>query len=172
MMNRLKGQWVEHPFVDLIPSLALLAILSQVEGDLIPEAGLEAFIAALSTTAGLVMAAASFVCTILYQSNSKLVKRVFLKHGHTVARSWIFIITTTLIACVTASALTGFTSTPYWPARIGIALLVLVFLEGIRTIWWLNAVFTLNHTQVQKDDKARPANPEFLLKPDTPPQDN
>ncbi|ENO17444.1 hypothetical protein HMPREF9004_1810 [Schaalia cardiffensis F0333] len=161
-MRTVRNIWVQHPAVDLVLAGSLFAFLYfSIEGDIFTPTGLQAFLSALSTTAGLVMAAATFVCTILYQSSNPSIKKLISRHGRGVARSWVCIILITLIACVAASALTGLTEATFWAGQIGITLLALVFIEGVRAVWWLNAVFKLEETEHIRTDRAQVREPRF-----------
>lgn len=57
---------------------------------------------ALAGLCGLVLAAATFVCTLTYQSNSHLMKKVRVRFGQVLARNWTAIIATSFAAALVA----------------------------------------------------------------------
>lgn len=106
-----------------------------------------------SAAAGITMAAAAFVCTIFFQSESQSVQGVRAHYGHTVRSNWKWILPALLIAVVlplvgivldsTAPAV----STATVAASVG--LLVMSFM---RVIYWFNATLILQERDREENE--------------------
>lgn len=111
------------------------------------------FYVAAATVAALVLAAATFVCALVYQAGSEYAVRVRTRFASELRRNWTSIITSSLLAAllplvaiavdehntVVASALTVFS-------------LGVVVVRFARTTWWLRFVLL-----VQRESDSRPA---------------
>lgn len=131
-----------HPATDILGATIITAtwwLLSnpvpQLPGDGSPN---DLFIG-LSTLSGLVMATATFICTMLYQSNSPLMIEARKRFPEELSRNWLSIIIWTL----TTAILPLFSLCLWGIDRItsfGIVIFStsLLLAKGGRSIYWLN----------------------------------
>lgn len=131
-----------------------VGILTQIDTTVFSSSGLAGFTNAVVTTAGLAMAGATFVGTILYQSASTLMRKIIHEHHAAVSRNWLFIIGVNLVTCVAASFLVGFADQfPWLVERLSLTALALVLLEGLRAIWWLRQISKVDNAEYAHNNK-------------------
>lgn len=157
-----RSLWVEFPSLDIALSavLAIAAASFGISGRLASSDMLSTFLEASATASGLVLAAATFVCTMTYQSSSVLMTQIRRKFGHDIAHAWIFIISTTLLSCIATVFLLALPSNTL-VATIALGLLALPGLEGLRSVWWLRNTLFVQDTDEKRSDLAHPKIPEF-----------
>lgn len=131
-----------HPTTDTLGAIIITATwwhlgnpVPQLPGDGSPN---DLFIG-LSTLSGLVMATATFICTMLYQSNSHFMVEARKRFPEELARNWLSIIIWTL----TTAILSLFSLCLWETNRItsfGIVIFStsLLLAKGGRSIYWLN----------------------------------
>ncbi|MCI1672899.1 MAG: Na+:H+ dicarboxylate symporter [Bifidobacterium tibiigranuli] len=128
-----------HPIVDLFSSLILMGVWA-VFGGLVPgidNAWQDLFVA-LSTISGLVMTAATFICTMTYQSDSRHMKIVRERYSDELSRNW-----TSIIAWTMTTAVLPLASICIWNANRQIAFAVSLFAlimmtaKTVRSLHWL-----------------------------------
>lgn len=153
-MRKIQELWGDHPVVDLIIVVLVCTLLLCTQPLIFTANGLAGFANAVVTTAGLAMAAATFVGTILYQSVSPLMRQVIHAHHAAVSRNWLFIIGSNLVICVTASFLVGFADQyPWHVERLTLGALTLVLLECMRALWWMRQIAKVDKAQADRDRK-------------------
>lgn len=162
MLQRLTNTWIEHPTIDLALFLvvAVGAHFSSLP-TLMTTNGFGAFLEAGATTSGLVMATATFACTMTYQSSSMVMAAIRRRFGDAIRRSWGFIIVTTLLSSVAFALILALPPTTA-VASVSIALLALTTLEGLRSVWWLTRTLSVEHAEDVVSDRASPRDKEFL----------
>ncbi len=131
---------VENPGIDLfISGLIAIGLISFIPLDRLHYLITIDFLIGLSTLSGLVMAAATFICSMLYQSDHPLCKEARKRYGTTLSKNWIGIISYLIIyALVPLLA-------PVSPTRrvclfLSIFACVGIIGEFIRIRYWLKAV--------------------------------
>lgn len=156
-MKPLKRLLAEHNSAEYIASILLFAVASLLPKPIfeMSEPTLIEFLSALAAISGTVMATVTFVCALLYQSITPRTKRLIELHGRQVTKSWISIITTSLLVSATAILLITFSKYTFWISNIAISLLLLVFLLGVRAIWWLHVLLTLNSIDATRAEPVR-----------------
>lgn len=144
-----------HPGFDWVVPVGVAAAWIAMPDAFIPAASetrVQLYVAA-ATVAALVLAAATFVCALVYQAGSDYAVRVRTRFAAELRRNWTSIITSSLLAAllpivaiavdehnaVVASALTVFS-------------LGVVVSRFARTTWWLRFVLL-----VQRESDSRPA---------------
>jgi hypothetical protein len=150
MSNRLTmGDFVAaHPFIDLLVPLIITGVGFFFGGKVpgINKSWQNLFVS-LSTISGLVMTAATFICTMTYQSDSRHMKTVRERYPDELSKNWISIIAWTL-----TTAVLPLVSICAWNANhqtaFGIALfsLIMMIAKTARSLHWLK--YTLFMHQV------------------------
>jgi hypothetical protein len=147
MRETLRSIVSDHPAVDLIPVAAVVIVLFVIPARLSGQVDHRlALYGAATAFAGLVLAAATFVCTLTYQSTSYLMSDIRKTHANAIRRNWVSILTWVLLAG--AADLAAFVVDPSSPrVAVGIVLcsLVLVLAKGLRSIWWLKFTLFVDH---------------------------
>lgn len=113
------------------------------------------FLATLATVSGVVLAAAIFAGTMIIQTSSELLVHIKKTFHATFISVWVHILATTLLACLLSAGLLLAPPSTHVLA-VGIGALVLVFLSGVRTIWWLRFLL-----MVEDRDQKRPGTYTF-----------
>ncbi|WEV71994.1 Na+:H+ dicarboxylate symporter [Bifidobacterium sp. ESL0790] len=130
---------VAHPSIDVVISVLIL-ITWIICGKPIPDiskTGSNLFVA-LSTLSGLVMAAATFICTMTYQSESRHMRIVRKRYSGELSRNWISVIIWTFIAAVLPLI-----SVVIWETHLVIAVafslfaLAMLVIKFVRCLHWL-----------------------------------
>lgn len=102
------------------------------------------FYGAAATLAALALAAATFVCTMTYQSTNEYVAIVRRRYGHELRKNWTTVITSTLLAAVAPVVAMviddRFTAVAMAAVVYCLALVVLRFL---RSVYWLRLTLFL-----------------------------
>lgn len=145
--KRLGNYIVAHPWVDYIPALmatalwSLLGIGATGLLDAAPQQSasrLEIYVG-LGTFCGLVLASATFVCTMTYQSSNILMNRVVRYYKAELRRNWVAILGSTLLSAVLALTLIAVDARlPFVALSVAGLLLSLTLLRGVRALYWLN----------------------------------
>jgi hypothetical protein len=166
MFSTLKHLWIEHPSTDLAFFVAATAISWRAGvGQAFADGGrLDTYLVSVATTAGLVMAAATFVCAMTYQAHSDLMRRLRKKFGRSVAANWSVIISATLLASIGSTLLLLVSSGSAWVSATGVGLLAVVAIEGARIVWWLRSILLLEDVSPDHEDRATPKNPRYLVR--------
>lgn len=153
-----------HPAVDhIIPISIVAAWLLALSGAVPPSESPRLYVyAGISTLSALVLAAATFVCTLTYQSSSTLVLEVRRRFATELRRNWASIIFSALGCAVLPIAAMAIdeqrTTWAFGLALYGLALLIVKF--G-RSVFWLK------YTLFMQDASARA--PETIeLRPPAP----
>lgn len=103
--NAVKDWLLAHPVVDQVAAIAAALLMARSAGWLPAEASERIeFYAALAGLCGLVLASATFVCTLTYQSSSHFMRFVRQRFGKVLSRNWTAIIGSTFAAAITALA--------------------------------------------------------------------
>lgn len=145
-----KDAVAEHPAIDhVVPTLAVLATLAAREAVTPPN--FDAFLVGVATVSALVLTAATFVCTLIYQSEATdRMKDVRLRFAPVLRRNWmsIFILVfATSVAPLVALLLVGTWVAPL----VGAWALTMLTMKALRTVYWLHYVLLTQHV-----DDARP----------------
>lgn len=133
------------PFIDAIAALALAAPWAVWGVQATGLVGLEAaahrvaLYGVLATFCAFVLTAATFVCTMTYQSTNVLMNAALTRYRPELRRNWISILTSTLLsAAVSLGLLAIDLATPFWSLVIAGYVLSLTLLKGVRALYWLN----------------------------------
>lgn len=145
MPRQIRDLATDRPAIDQLPSLAL-GLATYVWGTefvtLLAEPTRIALYQAVAALAGLVLAAATFVCTLTYQSSSFIMSAVRRTHAGQIRRNWVAILRSLLLGSVLAVlAIMADRLSPLLAMSITMYTLTLVVARGVRAIWWLK--FTL-----------------------------
>ena len=128
-----------HPIVDLFTSI-VLTLIWVLSGRLIPDidgAWNDLFVS-LSTISGLVMTAATFICTMTYQSESRHMKTVRKRYSDELTRNWISIIAWTMItAILPLASITIWTANKQIAFGLAIFALTMMTAKAARSLHWL-----------------------------------
>lgn len=145
---------VEHPAVDHLPPLAAVTawffLLRPVEPSHVPE-----FLVGLATLAGLLLAAATFVCALTYQSASGRVARIRTAYGPQIRRNWTSIFLYSFLAAI--APLVGLLfigSGPLTPA-LAIWAGVTLAAKAARTHYWLKTMLFMQYVEDQRPEDIR-----------------
>ncbi|PWH05223.1 hypothetical protein DEO23_14175 [Brachybacterium endophyticum] len=93
----------------------------------------------LGTLSALVLASATFVCTMTYQSTNMLMNAAFKKFRPEIRRNWLSILATALVAAaVSVSLLATDSLSPRWSLVVGGYILAIILIRGLRALYWLN----------------------------------
>lgn len=146
-------EWIlEHPRLDY--ALPLVLILAGAIFHNVPtptDNDRLYLVAGVSTVAGLVMTAATFVCTLTYQSSNVLMNHVRLAYATTLRRNWVSIIVRSFVAAIAPVCTLAF-AFPSWVAvAASLVSLVLICQAFARAVFWM--VYTLF---MQDASSARP----------------
>lgn len=89
-----------RPVIDWAVPLGIVTVWFFVLEAPVPVAGnaKDVLYTAVSSAAGVALAAATFACTFMYRSPSELVRRVLHKFGSKIARNWFSILSALLFA--------------------------------------------------------------------------
>jgi uncharacterized membrane protein len=141
-----------HPVFDqLIPVVATAAWL-RFGGSLIPaEPGTRvSFYVGVATVSALVLAAATFVCTMTYQSTSALMSDVRRHFGRQLTRNWTSIIVAALVTSVVPILmilLDGKATTA--AMAVSIYCVALLTVRFGRSVYWLSFTLFMDNAQMQ-----------------------
>ncbi|MBN0039345.1 hypothetical protein JN535_04045 [Cellulosimicrobium cellulans] len=132
--------------MDQVIPIAATAAYAGVLSDMTPEIPdvRVAFYVGISTLAALAVAAATFVCTMTYQSTGEHMRAVRRHYGEVLRRNWTSILVSTLVAA-TLPLLAILVDTRWRQAAMLIAVysLVLVAVRFVRSIYWLRITLFL-----------------------------
>lgn len=123
-----------HPSVDW--TLAACGTLVGARLTVIDSLMISAFFQGLAAAAGLILAAATFGASMMYQSTSPLVVRIRRNYAALLNRNWASIFATSLAVTILAVFLLLFSDRP-WATSVGLAALGLLLARGTRSIFWI-----------------------------------
>lgn len=157
MSDRLKGLWSDHPGTDWMPIIAATAALAYGVIALgIPDSeGVPAaFLGAVAGIAGLAFAAATFVCTMTYQSTNYLMSGLRKSHHRQIRRNWISILSSLLLSGIAAAFGTLTVSwAPNAAATLGIFCATVVLVRSFRALWWLRQTLFIEDVAFEKPER-------------------
>lgn len=134
-----KDWLLERPGLDQIVAV-LVAVIAAFLPEWLPSDGqarTELF-GALAGLCGLVLAAATFVCTLTYHSGSHVMKKVRLRFGGVLARNWTAIIATSFVSALVALAAIALEDASARAASAAIAYsTVAIVASFVRVVVWL-----------------------------------
>lgn len=108
----------------------------------------------LATFCAFVLTAATFVCTMTYQSTNVLMNAALSRYRPELRRNWISILTSALLgAAVSLGLLAIDLTSPYWSLVIAGYVLILTLIKGARALYWLN--YSLFGDELHPDRPAR-----------------
>lgn len=140
----------EHPGFDhVVPAVAVLATLA-MRNQVAPP-NFEAFLVGLATISALVLTAATFVCTLIYQSGAtERIREVRLRFAEALRRNWLSIFV--LVFATSVAPLVALLLVGTWVAPlIGAWAFAMLTMKALRTVYWLHYVLLTQHV-----DDARP----------------
>lgn len=146
-------EWMlQHPSVDHAPGIAVaVAILTTNGFTTLGDGDRTTLVIGVTTIAALVMAAATFICSMTYQSANILLTRVRQNHASALRRNWFSII----VGAFYAATLPILTLLVAQQVTVTVALclysLALVTARFLRAVFWMS--FTLF---MQEADDIRP----------------
>lgn len=129
---------VQHPAIDHVPA-SILAALTLVSGSFadLPTEDRTTLVMGVTTIAALVMAAATFVCAMTYQSANILMAQVRQRHADALRRNWSSIIA----GCFVAATLPILTLLAPASSRLAVTVclysLSLVAARFVRAMFWM-----------------------------------
>lgn len=138
MSSPLKDAWAARPAFDQVLPLSVgLSAWTLVPVQSLDVTARVAFYAGVATVSGLVLAAATFVAALTYQSANILMSDVRSRYAVELARNWHAVIRSCLLAAIIAITCIAI---DYWTPRAAFGaaayLLLLVGLRGYRALWW------------------------------------
>ena len=144
--DRIADFLLNHPTVDIILPFLSSIILPFKCSKTIYEQKDNDFFIGVSTLGALVMATATFVCALMYQSNGAIITIVRKRYGDILAHNWLNVIGWTLLGAVLP--LGSILIRMYARLAFGIALfsLVIIIEKGVRSLFWLKLVFLIQNT--------------------------
>jgi hypothetical protein len=147
--------YAARPWVDLL-AVALLGLLWVLAGaELLTPSSAAArleFYVGVATLAALVLAAATFVCTMVYQSASPHVETVRKRFGATLRTNWTAIIAWSLLAAASPIvAILLDEKYPAWAMAISVVALGLIVMRFARSVYWLRLTLFLQHVSDAAD---------------------
>ena len=157
--NRLRGAWLDRPALDLVAVGGPLGLWALAGCPTPDEASRALLFTTVSGAAGVTMAAAAFVCTIFFQSDSPTVQDVRRQYGSTVRANWLWILPALLVAVVLPLA--GIVIDPRFPiasTAMAAASVGLLMMSFIRVIYWFNATLLLQDHDRERPVPTRPKN--------------
>lgn len=133
------------PLIDIIAALVLTAPWAIWGVRATGLAGVEAadhriaLYGVLATFCAFVLTAATFVCTMTYQSSNVLMNAALARYRPELRRNWIAILSATLLGAAVSLALLAIDPlTPFWSLVGAGYVLVLTLIRGARALYWLN----------------------------------
>lgn len=146
-------EWVvQHPVIDHLPGLGL-AVLAVWTGAFttLPDGDRTTLVIGATTVAALVMAAATFICAMTYQSANILMTQVRQRHAAALRRNWFSIIA----GCFAAAILPILTVLT--PASVSLAVAACLYSMGLVAARFARAMFWMSYTLfMQEADDVRP----------------
>lgn len=160
-MKKLAAQdfYLAHPILDQSIPLIVLTVWHFVFAQaVIGDPGVQpAAYIGLSAVAGLVLTAGTFVCTMLYQSNTESVRLLRSRYSSVLAKNWAsiftFVLAAALLPILSTLLLTGQASLAFGLTLFSVSILIG---RGIRIYLWLLVAFLLE------------SSPEVPLRSSTP----
>lgn len=140
----LRDLWAETPILDLAIPAVVLAVWMLFELP-IPEGSVRSLVfTSLSSASGIILAAATFVCALFYQSNSRFVLLVRKKHPFALRRNWNHILGS-LLATTLAPIVSIVIDAPaeHWAFGIAIVAGALMTVRFARVIYWFDLTLRL-----------------------------
>lgn len=136
---RVKDFLAEHPGVDhVVPVLAISGLLSFRNH--VSVENFDVFLVGAATVSALVLTAATFVCTLIYQSNaSERIVELRMEFATALRRNWVTIfaiLITTSVAPLCAVLLIGSWLAPV----VGVWSIAMLTVTAARTVYWLDAM--------------------------------
>lgn len=137
-----------HPFVDAVASLVVSVswYMSECRTFDFEEPCAELF-TSLSSVSGLLMAAATFICSMVYQSGSGRMKYAITKYSDELSRNWSSIIVWTMVTAV-LPLISLYIYKEYARVAIAVSLysVLMMFFKTIRSMHWLKYTLFMQKT--------------------------
>jgi len=141
---RVKDFLAEHPGVDhVVPALAIGGLL--LFRDRVSVDRFDVFLVGAATVSALVLTAATFVCTLIYQSNAtERIIELRMEFATALRRNWVTIFT--ILIATSVAPLCAVLVIGSWLAPVvGVWSLVMLSVTAIRTVYWLDAMLFVQH---------------------------
>lgn len=144
--EKLDDYILSHPIVDMILPLSAVIILFCLKDDKSMFKQTNDFFIGVSTLGALVMATATFVCALMYQSDGILIVIVRKRYSKLLARNWLNVISWTLFGAILP--LFSILICKYDKLAFGITLfsLIIIIEKGVRSLFWLKLIFFIQDT--------------------------
>ena len=129
-----------HPGIDQLLPVLVAAFLFMVPDvtHFVPSGARETIYATMATVSGLALAAATFVCTMTYQSANILMTGIVRSHATELRRNWTTIISSNLVtALLPLAALAMDERLPHIGIVIASYAVTLLCVRFMRAVWWL-----------------------------------
>lgn len=129
-----------HPGIDQVLPVLVAALLFMVPDvtHFVPSGARGTIYATMATVSGLTLAAATFVCTMTYQSANILMAGIVRSHAAELRRNWTTIISSNLVtALLPLAALAMDTKLPHIGIVIASYAVTLLCVRFMRAVWWL-----------------------------------
>lgn len=129
-----------HPGIDQVLPVLVAAFLFMVPEvtHFVPSEARGTIYATMATVSGLALAAATFVCTMTYQSANILMAGIIKSHATELRRNWTTIISSNLVtALLPLAALAMDERLPHIGIVIASYSVTLLCMRFSRAVWWL-----------------------------------
>lgn len=157
--NRIRGPWLQWPWVDVVLPAAAIAVWVGVGLPVPPDTSRGALYTATSAASGIGLAGAAFVCTIFYQASSELLMEIRERFGPLIRSNWVWILSSLLVAVVLP--VLAIVVDPAFP-RVATAMVMsagLVFVTSFtRVIYWFHRTLGILDSPSAKPIQVRQQN--------------
>lgn len=141
-MKRVKYFWIEKVWVDgVLGFLLTLTVLYCWHPSL--ESDCSGVQTDVSSIGGLLFAAATFICSAMYQSDNPVLRYARERYSKTMVRNWKNILSRILIFSILPIAvkLTHFQCSDIWVSGITTLAFIVIVLKGMRLLLMMNYLF-------------------------------
>lgn len=146
---------VEHPIVDQAPAVVAGAGWYFLFRDWDPE-NVSEFLVGLATVSALVLTAATFVCTLTYQSTTPRVVAIRTAYGPQIRRNWTSIFLLSFLASVAPLAAILFLGSGPVTPLLAIWAAAMLMTKSARTLYWLKTMLFMQYIEDQAPAELRP----------------
>lgn len=144
----MKDYLASHPWVDFVAPIFVGAAWFSWADSLIPasdDTRIQLYVGT-STLAGLTLAAATFVCAMIYQSASPYVELVRRTYSKVLRRNWRAIIGSTLLAALLPLvAVIVDSRSARWSMTLAVGAVTLLVARFVRCLYWLALTLFMEH---------------------------
>lgn len=137
---------VEHPLIDAIVAFVIAVCVAIATQNWTPP-NLSEFLVGLAAVSAGVLTAATFVCTLTYQSNSLRVVKIRAYYADQIRKNWTSIFSMVFAAAVLPLVGLLFVEGAHWTGAIAAWSLSMLVFKAMRTLFWLNTMLFMQQVE-------------------------